>query len=71
METRPNAKNVCMSKKFQTVLSLDNQDARSYFFESENYCSIDLPEYIRFDKILSLVSERLEDSNIGSFFKEE
>jgi hypothetical protein len=45
--------------KSRSILELTCDEARAYFLEPDNYCSIDLPPYFQFDKLLCNVSKVL------------
>src|SRR5262245_58800081 len=44
------------NRRSRSVLEMTCDDARSYFLDPRNYCSIDLPPYFQFDKLLANVS---------------
>jgi len=37
----------------KSILELSEVKAYKYFMESSNYCSLDLPKYIDFSKVLT------------------
>src|SRR5207244_3072098 len=43
----------------RSILELTSDEARAYFLQPDNYCSIDLPPYFQFDKLLCNVSKVL------------
>lgn len=45
----------------KSVLELSNEEARSFFLNSESYFNLDLPPYISFGKILADVAKILEE----------
>ena len=51
-------------KKMQSILELSETKAYKFFMESSNYCSLDLPQYITFDKILSYVESTVGDKTL-------
>lgn len=44
----------------RSVLEMDSSQARDFFMNPDSYCTIELPEYFRFGKILSDVSDILK-----------
>lgn len=53
----------------KTILDLNSSEARSYFLEEQNYCTIELPHYFTFQKVLDKVDRALDGKNLKSFFK--
>ena len=41
-------------KKMKTILELTSSEARKYFMEPKNYCTLDLPDYINFKPVLNV-----------------
>ena len=48
----------------KSILELSETKAYKFFMESSNYCSLDLPQYITFDKILSYVESTVGDKTL-------
>ena len=44
----------------KSILDLSEVKARRYFMESSNYCSLELPKYIDFSKVLAYVEDKVE-----------
>ena len=44
----------------KSILELSDVEARRYFIESSNYCSLDLPKYIDFLEVLAYVEDKVE-----------
>ena len=55
-----------MSNKYKTILELSNQEAKKYFLEAKNYCSLDLPEYIDFQPLIDNLEEKIDSVNFDS-----
>ena len=53
----------------RTVLDLTNTEARCYFLESENYCSMQFPPYINFKPIIDYVEEKVGDTSLDKILK--
>lgn len=45
----------------KNILSLNCEDAKSFLLKHESYINIDLPPYIRFDNLLSIISHTIMD----------
>lgn len=45
----------------KNILSLNYEDAKSFLLKHESYINIDLPPYIRFDNLLSIISHTIMD----------
>ena len=43
----------------KTILELQSGEARRYFMEAENYCSLSLPSYIKFQPMLDYVQNKV------------
>lgn len=52
------------------ITSLSNTDARAFFMKAENYCTIELPEYFSFQKVLDDSADILNGSDINSFYNQ-
>jgi RNA-directed DNA polymerase len=53
----------------RSVLELSGEKVREFFLAPSNYCSIDLPKYFTFEKLLKNVSTVLSNSEIGNFYE--
>jgi len=51
--------------KERSVLEMSAAQARKFFLKPESYCSVELPAYFRFDKILSDVSKILKGNSLA------
>ena len=49
----------------RSVLELSSPEARKYFMDPENYCTLDLPEYIDFKPVLEYVERIVGDTAFG------
>ena len=45
----------------KNILSLNYEEAKSFLLKHESYINIDLPPYIKFDKLLSIISDKIMD----------
>lgn len=63
--TSPDADSKVATPKQQSILDLSAADAKKFFLKHESYCSIDLPPYFRFDKLLRGVDEALEGKRLS------
>ncbi len=54
-------------RPIKTVLEMDHKEARAYFLEPANYCSIDLPPYFQFDELLRNVARILAKKKLADF----
>jgi RNA-directed DNA polymerase len=59
-----NTTNRKRTSKARSILELTCNEAHAFFLEPESYCSIDLPNYFRFDKLLKVVSKVLTRSSL-------
>lgn len=50
----------------KTVLDLNHIQARTYFLDEKNYCSIDLPKYITFQPLLDSLDKSLNNRPLSS-----
>ena len=55
----------------KTVLELTNLEARDYFMEPKNYCTLDLPEYIDFKPVLDYVRKKVGKKAFGNLLKDD
>lgn len=53
------------SVPYKTVLDLDGNGAKSFFFEHDSYCSFDLPPYFQFSDMLKRVETILQTVVLG------
>ncbi len=53
----------------KTILELTSSEARKYFMESKNYCTLDLPDYINFKPVLNYVEKTVGDTAFGTLLK--
>lgn len=54
----------------KSILELSEIEARRYFMESPNYCSLDLPGYIDFSKVLTYVEGIVGKKSLKDILKE-
>lgn len=45
------------------ILNLSATQAKKFFLEAKNYCSLDLPKYINFQELLKKISTEMKDNN--------
>lgn len=55
-----------MKSKYNTILELSNEEARKYFLEAKNYCTLGLPEYINFQPLLDDLDKQMSLSSIDN-----
>ena len=60
----PSAKAAKPTRK--SILELSHEDARRFFLKPENYCSLDLPPYIAFGKLLTDVEQVLNGQQLSA-----
>ena len=53
----------------KTVLELTSPEARKYFMEPKNYCTLDLPDYINFNPVLEYVEKTVGETAFGTLLK--
>lgn len=53
----------------KSILELSEVKAYKYFMESSNYCSLDLPKYIDFSKVLTYVEEKVGKKTFEDILK--
>ena len=53
----------------KSILELSEVKARRYFMESSNYCSLDLPQYIDFSKVLTYVEDKVGEKSLADILK--
>ena len=53
----------------KSILELSEVKARRYFMESPNYCSLDLPRYIDFSKVLTYVEGKVGKKSLDDILK--
>ncbi len=51
------------NKEKLNILNLDANQAKKFFLEAKNYCSLDLPKYINFQELLEKLSIEMGDKN--------
>lgn len=49
----------------KSILELSAAEAQAFFLKPESYCSLDLPPYIRFDKLVDAVHNVLDGKNLS------
>lgn len=54
----------------KSILDLSEVKARRYFMESSNYCSLELPKYIDFSKVLAYVEDKVGKKSLNTILKE-
>lgn len=52
-------RNINLKSKYNTILELSNEEARKYFLEAKNYCTLGLPEYINFQPLLDDLDKQM------------
>jgi hypothetical protein len=57
-----------MRRTEKNILELSNEEARKFFLKSQSYCSIEMPRYFSFDKILSDVDNVLKGKKLLDFY---
>lgn len=55
----------------KSILELSEVKAYKYFMESSNYCSLDLPKYIDFSKVLTYVEGKVGKKTLKEILKNE
>lgn len=55
----------------KSILDLSEVKAYRYFMESSNYCSLDLPPYIDFSKVLTYVEGKVGDKSLEDILKDK
>lgn len=55
----------------KSILELSEVKAYRYFMESSNYCSLDLPKYIDFSKVLTYVEEKVGKKSFDEILKDK
>jgi len=53
----------------ETIIELNNIEAKDFFLKSKNYCTIDLPPYFDFTKILSTLDDSIGEKSYESCFR--
>lgn len=64
-------KAVVEQEQLKTVLELTSTEARKYFMEPKNYCTLDLPEYVDFKPVLDYVEKTVGDTAFGNLLKND
>ena len=55
----------------KSVLELTSPDARKFFMEPKNYCTLDLPEYVNFKPVLDYVEATVGNTAFGTLLKND
>ena len=55
----------------KSILELSEVKAYRYFMESSNYCSLDLPKYIDFSKVLTYVEGKVGKKSLDEILKDK
>lgn len=55
----------------KTVLELSSKEAMKYFMEAENYCTLPLPSYFQFQKMLNYVKNAIRKRNFDDCLKDK
>jgi hypothetical protein len=55
----------------QTVLELECKEALEYFMEAENYCTLPLPSYFDFQKMLNFVKNKVRNRTFDDSLKDK
>ena len=58
-------------KTMKSILDLSETKAYKFFMESSNYCSLDLPQYITFDKILRYVESAVGNKTLEDILQDK
>ncbi len=53
--------------KYKNVLDLSAKEAKDFFLQSENYCTLMLPQYIQFQPLLNALDKFLKDKKQGDY----
>lgn len=53
----------------RSILEMTSKRARAFLLKPQSYCTIDLPLYFRFDKLLSAVRKALLGKSLSSMSK--
>ena len=53
--------------KYKNVLTLTNMEAKKFFLKQENYCTIELPYYFKFEPLLQEISDFISSKECGSY----
>lgn len=53
----------------KSILELSDAKARRYFMVSSNYCSLDLPIYMDFSKVLTYVEDKVGTKSFEAILK--
>lgn len=56
-------------KKFKNILDMSHSEARVFFLKHESYCNLSLPKYFKFDKLLGVISKKIDGKKLSSFYK--
>lgn len=53
----------------KSILQLSHLEAKKYFLKSGNYCKLEVPKYIQFEKIISKVDQIIGQQPLENFYK--
>ena len=56
-------------EEMRSVLELTPTEARAFFMDPKNYCTLDLPDYINFKPVLDYVEKTVGDTAWGNLLK--
>ncbi len=56
-------------ERMKTVLELTSPEARRFFMDPKNYCTLELPEYVNFKPVLDYVEKTVGDASFGTLLK--
>ena len=59
------------NEELRSVLELTSPEARKYFMEPKNYCTLDLPDYVDFKPVLGFVEAIVGDTAFGTLLKND
>ena len=57
----------------KSIIEMSHEEAKEFFLKDKSYCSIDLPDYFSFSKLLTDISDAIDEiknvgTNISSFY---
>ena len=56
----------------KSILEMSHKEAKDFFLKDKSYCSIDLPKYFLFSKLLGKISKAVDkENNISQFYSEK
>ena len=59
------------TEELKSILDLKSAEARMYFMEPKNYCTLELPEYVNFKPVLDYVEKAVADTAWGNLLKND